>query len=336
MDQPSKLPPKQVNALAERLQTSLQRRRPRTWFIVASVLALALVGLSLLAWWLYDLPAPPRLEVVAFDALFAPTDTPEVSAQFAFPDQGEHSPIYLRNREVLFFNSRALAQPGQQEPQAFTVTDDNGRAVILWTPPDPARGDAVLARYIDARNKQGSADQARLVRWEHGSKILLVDVEETLAQIEPAEWLTRHVADIPVRPHAAQALQAAQRKQYHIAYLAVTATDPLAYRKLRGWVHAAPRPEKDRFPPGPVLGRRGFPSSIDTDEARRERVDELKRGFGDNITLVTRTARAAGASTAGGVRVIVLDPEVDLPGAIRVPGWAEVLPLLDIPAKNNP
>jgi hypothetical protein len=325
MNEPHKLPPDKVDALAQRLQGSLKRRRPRTWLIVMGAMVLAIAGLSLLAWWLHNRTAPPRLEIIVFDTLAAPDEAPHVAAQLVFPDQGDYSPSLLADREVLFFSVPAPLPV--QEPEARATTDAHGRAVVDWSPLPPDKPATVQARYIDAPNKQGSNDQASMVAWEPGSKILVVDVEETLALIEPAQWLGTHPASITTRPDAAAALQEAQRKRYRIAYLAAFARSPAIYPRVRAWVHAT-RAEKDRFPPGPVLGRQEHATEMDADRARRERVSDLKARFGNNITFVTRTA------SVPGVRVIALDPRAGQPGVIRVPGWAEVIPLLDAPPKN--
>jgi hypothetical protein len=328
MDHPQKLPPARVDALAERLQGSLQRRRPRTWLFVIAAVVIAAGGLGLLAWWLRLQPPAPRLEVIAFDDIAAPNETPHVTAQLVFPDAGDYSPSLLQGREIIFFNAPGFKQPGQQQVQATVVTDEHGRAVVPLTLPDGARPNPIHARYIDAQAKSATNDLATLVRWETDRKILLVDVEEALGEAEPARWEAAFAAGIPVRPQAALALQEAQRKQYQIGYLTVSVTGPLGYRTVRGWVHA-PRPDKERLPPGPVLGRRDYTTASDAEQARRARVNDLKTQFGNNITLVARTRAAAATATAAGIRVIILDPGVLMAGVLSVPGWAEVPPLLD-------
>jgi hypothetical protein len=321
MNQPRKVPTDKVDALASRLQGSLKRRRPRTWMIVVAAMVAAIALLGLLAWWLYDQPEPPRLEVVAFDAVVAPDETPRVVAQLAFPDPGDYPRSLLARRDVVFLD--VPAAQGKQGHEAKTVTDAEGRAVADWPRPPAGKAATVIVRYVDARNKQGSTDQATLFAWDQGSKVLLVDVQETLAQVEPAQWQRVHPTTIAPRPQAAAALRDAERRGYRVAYLALTAAAPLEYRIVRGWI-AAQKAAKDGMPAGPVLGRRDYGPSSDADQAHRDVIGAFKTRFGDNVTFVTRTTFAASAGTSQRVRVIVMEPGEDLPGATRVRGWADV------------
>src|SRR5436190_3908175 len=102
MDETSKLPAEKVDALAGRLQTSLQRRRPSPWPLVLTALA-AVAALALLAWWLYAPSNVPRLEVVACDAIAAPNESPRLAVQLALPDGGDYPASALRGHELLFF-----------------------------------------------------------------------------------------------------------------------------------------------------------------------------------------------------------------------------------------
>src|SRR3712207_2895286 len=68
--EPAKLPPEKVADMARMLQSSLKRRRPRPWLVVGGSLLTACLLLALLAWLLWPQPEPPRLEVVAFDAVY--------------------------------------------------------------------------------------------------------------------------------------------------------------------------------------------------------------------------------------------------------------------------
>jgi hypothetical protein len=326
MDKP-KIPPAKVDAMAERLQTSLKRRRPRGWLVIVGLIV-AIGLILLLAWWFYAPVEMPRLEVVAFDAVVAPGETPRAAAQLAFPEEGKYDPSLLLGHEIVFLDPKAAMLTGAKGTPVKVGDDALGRAATDWTRPAPGQSALFAVRYADVRNKQTSDDQASLFAWERGGKLLLVDVEEALAQIEPAQWETAPFAAIAARPQAAQALQEAVRKQHQVGYLALTPTTALAYRKVRGWVHT-PRPEAERFPAGPVLGRPEYPSTGGTDLTRNAQLGDLKQRFGDHITLVVRTANAATAGTAHGLRVIVLDPAVELPGVRSVAGWTEVIPQLE-------
>jgi hypothetical protein len=323
MDEPKKLPPDKVAALAERLQGSLKRRRPRAWLFVVTAVVVALGVLGLLTWWLTDSSEPVRLEIVAFDLVVAPADVPRVAAQLAFPEKGEYSPSLLRGRDVVFLDARSVLLPGQQGTQERTTSDADGRASVAWPRPAGAQVERIVVRYIDARHKQGSTDQANLVPWDGGGKILLVDAEETLAQLAPARWEATHPAEIKPQNGAAVALQDAELKKHRIAYLTTTSNSPLAYRKVRGWVHA-PRAVKERFPAGPVLGRLNYAKDTDVDQARSAMLEDLKARFGEPMTLVANRAPAADAARRLGIAVVTIAAPAPIQGAVNLRNWGEL------------
>jgi hypothetical protein len=323
MDEANKLPADKVDALAERLQGSLKRRRPRTWLIVLSVTVLALVVLGLSAWWFSDRSEPVRLEIVVFDQVVAPDESPRVAAQLAFPDKGDYSPALLRGRDMVFLDARSVLLPGQQGTHLRTTSDADGRASVEWPRLAGGQPERVVARYIDTRYKQGSTDQANLTPLERDSRILLVDVEETLAQLDPAQWENTHAADIKPQPGAATALREAEKKKYRIAYLTVHAGNPLAYRKVRGWMHA-PRPDKERFPSGPVLGRPGDAATTDVDPTRWAVLQDLKNRFGEHITMITNNVAGAAAGRKIGIRVVTIFCPAPAPNATNLRTWDEL------------
>jgi hypothetical protein len=318
MDDTPKIPAEQADALARRLQTSLKRRRPRVWIVVLVVLV-AVAGLGLLAWSLYNPTALPRLEVIAFDAVAAPDETAQVRAQLAFPDNGEYAASVLASRDLVFLDASATILPGQQGLQKPAVSDAKGAARVEW--PRPAAGNASIAvRYVDARFKQGSRDDATLFAWERGGKILLVDIDEALTDAEPA-WETTPLDKISPRPHAAKALHDAAAKQWQIGYLAMTPARALTYRLARGWVRAL-RAEKERFPAGPVFGQLVYPP--DADQGRATLLGDLKARFGDHITLIANRPETISAGRAAGVRVITVGAEAPEPGVANLTSWTEL------------
>lgn len=313
--------------MATQLKGSLRRRRPRPWLIVVSAMILAIALLGLLAWWLCDRSEPRRLEVVVFDTLAASDETARVAAQLAYPEPGDFSTSLLARRDLVFLDVKAALMAGQQGHEVKTTSDAEGRATVDWPVPAAGKSETIIVRYVDARNKQGSTDQATLFAWEKESKILLVDLDETLYTKPAAPGNANHPDKMLPPPQAAEALQQAERRGYRIAYLAVSAANALEYRLARGWV-TAQRAAKDGVPFGPVLGRRDYLLATDADQARRDRLSDLKLRLGSNITFVTRTAFAATAATSIQVRAIVIEPGENVPGATRVRGWAEVIPLL--------
>src|SRR4051812_45604961 len=111
MDEAPKITPEQADALARRLQGSLQQRRPRKWRIAALVIGGMLVLVGLLVWFFYDPSEPVRLEVIAFDTVVSADETPRVRAQLAFPDDVERPVSVLGNRKCVFLDADSLRLP---------------------------------------------------------------------------------------------------------------------------------------------------------------------------------------------------------------------------------
>ncbi len=319
MDQPQKLPPRQVEALAQRLQTSLRRRRPRTWHVVVGVLAVVLVLLGLLVWWAYPPPDLPRLEVVAFDQAAAPGESPPVVAALAFPDEREAAPSQLRGLSLTFLDAGAVFAPGAGATQTVT-TDAHGRAAVAWPRPPDGQVTQVAVRYVDARRRQGSADQANLFGWKRG-RVLLVSVEDALAAVAPERWDTTHPANIAPRPGAGAALRAAHSRGYQIGYLPRVPARPLDYRKARGWVQAQ-QATQEAFPAGPMFAPPGDPA--ENEQALAALLQDVKRRFGEDLTVVVNHPAAVAAARAAELRVFSVAAAEPPAGATHVPEWAEL------------
>lgn len=321
MDEPKRIAPEKADALARSLQGSLKQRRPRTWLIAIATIVIVLGGLGLMAWWLYDPTEPILLEVIAFDSVVAADETPYVRAQLVFPDSAEHAASLLRDRDVVFLDPKGLLLPGQQGLQKSATSDAAGRAEVAWPLPDKNKSEAVTVRHVDTRHKQGSADQSFLFHWERGRKILVVDLDEVLAEVTPAP-----MQGPPDKiPPAVQALQEVAARHVQIGYLAVSPDRPLTYRIQRGWLRT-PRAEKDRFPVGPVFGRPEYSATIDADQARIALLKDLKARFGDNVMLIAGGAATVHETRAAGVHVITVGAEKleGPPGASNLAGWAEL------------
>jgi hypothetical protein len=310
----NKIPAETADALARRLQTSLKRRRPRTWLAYV-VVFLAIGGLALVAWWLYNPTPPVRLEVIALDSVVGPDETPEVFAQLAFPDTGDYSPSLLAGRDVVFIEASATSIPGRQGMQKSAVSDAKGRAKVEWPRPGDGKSDAIVARYADVRFKQGSQDKATLFTWDAGRPILLVDVDDTLVPADGFGWETTPLGKTVPRAGAVAALQAAAKKDYLIGYIALAPERALSYRLARGWVGA-------HFPAGPVIGRPVYPPTADRHDDLRTLLKSLKPRFGERITLIAGQRAAIDVVQEIGIRGLVLGEPV--PGAAHMTSWADL------------
>jgi hypothetical protein len=204
--------------------------------------------------------------------------------------------------------------------QKTATSDTTGRAEVAWPLPDNNQGEAVTVRHVDARHKQGSADQSYLFLWERGRKILLVDFDEVLAEVAPVPM----AAGLPDRIlPAAQALQEVAARHVQVGYLAVAPDRPLTYRIQRGWLRMA-RAAKDQFPVGPVFGRPEYSATMDADQARIALLKDLKARFGDNVMLIAGGAATVRQTRAAGVHVITVAAKnlEGPPGTSDLAGWA--------------
>jgi hypothetical protein len=326
MSDSPKLPSEKVDLLTSRLQGSLKRGRPRRWPLVLGVAAvLALV--AFLLWWFHDPTMPPRLEVIGFDSLtVADAEAASIHAALAFPDDGKYPRRLLRGRELIFLDAQAVLLPGQQGLQKKASTDADGNAAVAWANPALDKAETITVRYVDTQHKQGSSDQATLYTWPNHCKVCVIDVEETLGEVETEEWATKRVDDIVVRPGAAQTLQEAERLGYRIVYLSVASADPLVYRKVRGWVRA-PRAPKARLAAGPVLGRPDNDRNISTIDLARQM--ELRRLDGNfDVTVIVGSATAAATAKECTPRVVQLGDQGGAQGIPHAATWADVIPLL--------
>ena len=96
--------------------------------------------------------------------------------------------------------------------------------------------------------------------WSADDRILVVDLEPTLKAAKNSAAV-------------AKALTAAADKGWKIAYLAVNADRPLAYRKLRTTVR---QHDAEVAPEAPVLGRKTYYQGVSDADARMAVLADLK------------------------------------------------------------
>jgi hypothetical protein len=326
MNQRPKVPADKVDALAQDLQGNLKRGRPQRWRLTLTALA-GMGLLALLAWWLYNPALPPPLAVVAFDTVVRPDETPSVVAQVAFAREGEHAPALLQGRELLFFYDHKLMQPGRgpAEPEAVTVSDPDGRGTVTWPAVPQGHGERVAVRLLESGPRQQTLDRALVVPWDPQRPILLVDVEDALCNADESALESMSAADVKVQPQAFKALKAAAQKDYQIGYVSVSASNPLAYFRVRGWLQLN---QLIGLPPGPALGRRVYSAAQDPNQARRDLLQDLKARFGDKVTLIARSPGVVDAARIAGVRVAVLGRKELGQGVVGLDGWADLMTAL--------
>ena len=207
-----------ADALAKQLKQSLAQRRPRPWLPVLAVLAVCSLILAGLVWWLYPRAQPASLEIIAFDGVFTPDETPIARAQLFAPpnEQGTRS---LSGHKIVF-SSLPIVRPGGEKPRDKTETSDpQGQAAVDWPEPN-AELIEFTARYVgtEARPKNVN-DGGRLFVWPKNAPLLIVDADETLIadklDEQAAGTLGKAAADgwriVYLTPAAVQAQDSAHR-----------------------------------------------------------------------------------------------------------------------------
>jgi hypothetical protein len=204
------------------------------------------------------------------------------------------------------------------------MSDETGLASTVWPGGDLVKTDGFHVRYIDVERRQGSTDQASVYWLPKDARLLLVDVEETLAIINPNKWAEAHPSKIKAQPGALQALHDARQKQYHILYLGLQPQQPMGYRRIRGWVRGQ-LTDQVAMSPGPVLARTNYAAAHDADTARSQLLDNLRKRFSANAIAVVGRRESAGLSRAAGLKTILIGAEDAGEGIVRVASWAEVV-----------
>ena len=286
------------------------------------LVALVLFGvLALFAWLIYPAPDPPRLTVTACDALVVDGEPAAVRAILE-PQEAEATFDQYAGLEVVFWEEQAGLDAA---PRQKAVADEHGVATATLS---LAQGNALPfhARHLDVRKKYDTKDRAFVYALPKDVPWLLVDVEETLADIEPGEWTATNPIGIGVRAGAAAALSQAAAKEMRIVYLAAYGSQAKDYRRVRGWVEIKGT-GPDALPRGPVLGRVQFASNarnVSLNNARQALLADLRERFEGPMTAVVRTAETAEQCLQFKIRPIAMGGG-DFPDAVvRIKSWTEL------------
>jgi hypothetical protein len=307
--------------LSQRLQDALRQRRPRPLRIVVVVVGLALAMLGFLAWWLYPRPAPPRLGVIAFDQVGVAGENVTLAGGLELAP-GETRTAPLQNLELVFEDGKLAWKPGEQAKQTVVKTAVDGYASCLWKfPADFTQGDFIVRR-IGTLESPGTEDRGRVVLWPRESRLVLVQIEQTLTPARDSNWENDDLLDIRAAAGAAETLAALEAAKYHVTYLALDADRPLFYQKMRRWVTIRTRAGPVRFPAGPVLAR--FPLKQDA-KPWQQTAAVLKEKYAGPHLAIAGTIDAAQQLHAAGFTVYFLGQGQNLPQGIeRLEGWAEL------------
>lgn len=273
MSNPKSTDPK-ANALAQQLKDSLAQRRLRPWKIVLGTLAVSVLLLGLLAWWMYPKPKPPPLQVMAFDVVCTTDEVPEVRAQLHGPPDDDQ-PRRMSGWKVIFREPLLPPPPKGAAPREIeALSDEHGQASLEWPLHEP-KSTQYSVLHVDPDLGKGSlVDVGHVFVWPKDAPLLIVDADETLIAKE-------------VDADASATLTKAAKEGWRIVYLAPAATNAHDFRKARRWLTE----NQAKLPPGPILGRKHYPLEEPIEEARADLLKRLQGKFtGKMLAVVKRPA----------------------------------------------
>jgi hypothetical protein len=274
--------------------------------------------LIVVAWALYPGSEPPRLVVTALDVVGHDADLPNARAWLDPQDAGD-APKSLEGYPVFFWVDKAGPNADGAQQRVGAAASGEASASL----PFAKLKTHYHVRLLDPRKKYEREDGAHAFVLARESRILLVEVEETLADVDSASWSKTNPLNIAVRAGAVDALQAAHAKQkYVIVYLALGNAPAREYRRVRGWLRnkAATPPA---LPDGPVLGRLRYDSS-NTAEARQAVLADLRQRFPGELAAVVRTSEAAEQCVALGIRAFAMGGGDFPPEVTALMSWQEL------------
>jgi hypothetical protein len=313
-------PAADAEAMGRQLQEKLRKQRPRWSRWVPLVAVVLFGGLVLFAWLIYPSPDPPRLTVTALDALHVEGAELHVRAVLD-PERSDEQQDSYQDLEITFWqDDNAPLGPGTRHTARC---DQHGQAHATLERADPA-GTMFNVRHISPSKKYEARDRASVYALKKDAPLLVVEVEETLADIEPEQWSATNPLGIGIRTGAASSLKGAADKGWRVVYLAVHGARARDYRRVRGWVEIKGG-EAEPLPRGPVLGRTQFagaPGGLS--QVRQEALDHLCERFKGPISAVVRTAEAAEQCLRLKIRPLAMGGGDFPEGVTRLKSWAEL------------
>lgn len=313
-EQPRKLDPATRDELAHQLREALKQKRPRRQRLVLAASALALIG-GLALWWFYPRGEPPRLHVVAYDAVGQVGQEIRLHGALAAIE----SPTSLHKRELVF------VLPSKQ---VTLRTGPAGGASTSWTWNDPDKQAAeFIARLVGDKRRPGMDDHGSVFIFPPAASLCLVQIDDTLSAAKDDVWRKENLIDIPPVAGLADPLMLLKKQGLRLVYLAANTDSPLAYQKRRGWVrHQAAR---GILPSGPVLGL--APDATNEDAARpwqtlAERLTQAVPAEGTKVRLaIAGTPDAAQQFHSAGFHTYYVGPAQSVPPqVVRVGDWQEL------------
>ena len=211
------------------------------------------------------------------------------------------------------------------------ISGEQGIARISHTPAEAGKHEITVALHSDSPY-QGDEGRILLLAIPEDRKILVSDIDHTVADISSLKFLTTRNEEVPTLPGAPEALTKLSEK-YQVVY--ITARDDAFMRKTKKWL------DIKKFPRAPVFfwDFLGSPSQSHT-RYKSEQISEIKKTWkGVEVGVGDRRGDAV-AYIENGIKAFIIgdedaeDTETDsesekMPDeAIRVESWDEIVAAL--------
>jgi len=317
-----KKPSANAEALARKLHEKLQSERPRWTRWLPALAGILLIVLVILAWALYPKPDPPRMTVSVSDELNVRGE-PAVVHAFLDPENPDAKVDSLKGMEATFWIDKP--PPAVDDaPREKVVCDSHGQSMAKLDASAAAKAKFHVRHMAPLKKQDPPKDEAHIFNLPKDTPLLLVEAEETLADLDPKLWSKTHPLNIAVRAGAADALKIARDKHgYAITYLALELMPAREYRRVRGWVRDIKASGPEALPDGPVLGRLRYDSG-DVHSARQALLSDLRERFTGPIVAVVRDADAAEQCVNLKIRALAMGGG-DFPDAVvRLKTWQDL------------
>ncbi|MFO0866241.1 MAG: hypothetical protein U0744_16600 [Gemmataceae bacterium] len=308
---PASLPPPSPEELARRLKTNLAKERPRSTRYALIALALVVAALSSLAWYLRPQPEPGRWTIVAFDDWSLPGQPATRQARLE-PLAADSSSGSARGQELFF---RGVEEP---ETAFVKISADNQGNASAPAKPEEARGFVVL--YLGPQRKYKAEDRARIFRLDPAVRLLVVDVDEVVAELPNDGWGLRNPQSIAPKKLASEELTKLAKQGFRVVYFSRRIDTAKDYQRIRSWT------EQHRaagLPEGPVLGM--VPADKETVAAAGQRLlADLRKRWPGPLFLAVGSEEGANAGKSAGITTYLIGDAVPPQGVFGMKGWPEL------------
>jgi hypothetical protein len=290
-----------------------RRRSPLRLLVIMSLIALLLAVSIYLLW-----PGPerPPLLLASFDEVALPDETISLCARVE--SLGEVKTGANLAGCQLYFHEL------QNDRREQLATDRDGRVTVQRSFSSCAVPIEIMVRYPgEGQRPPGNQAKSRVFVWPPETRLLLVDAETALADVDEGSLWTASNLDIRPKPGAVACLRGARAK-YRIAYLSTGADRPSRYIKLRAWLERGWAPEQEQFPDGPLLVPACHPP-LNVADFLQTKLKDLKERFQGTAVAITAHGEHALLFHEAGWQIFLLSATAEKSdGVIVIPSWHEL------------